>query len=299
MTRAFVSWAAMNPQAVTTASSATASCRSTEIRVEDLHKSFGNNHVLRGINLEIHSGEMVAIVGGSGSGKTVLLRHLLGDFKPDRGHIWIADHEAPNSPLVDLATLDDEGMDHLRRHWAVVFQGNALFPGTVFENIALVLREVKGLPEAEIRRKAEEVVQAVGLDVTRVLDIDRRDLSGGMAKRVGIARALALDPMLIFYDEPTSGLDPNLAHQIQDLIGEAHHRKNDSTPSTTIMITHDKELLYRLGPRVVMLHGGVVAFDGPYDDFRQTDSSIVRPYLELMPGLHQRIRGPSLITQFH
>jgi len=286
----------MNPQAVTTASPAR---RFTEILVQDVHKSFGKNHVLRGINLEIGSGEMVAIVGGSGSGKTVLLRHLLGDFKPDRGHIRIADHESPGSPLVDLSTLDDEGMDRLRRHWAVVFQGNALFPGTVFENIALVLREVKGFSEAEIRAKAEEVVKAVGLDVTRVLDIDRRDLSGGMAKRVGIARALALDPLLIFYDEPTSGLDPNLAHQIQDLIAEAHLRNRDGTPSTTVMITHDKELLYRLSPRVVMLHGGVVAFDGPYDAFRQADSPIVRPYLELMPGLHQRTRGPSLITQFH
>jgi phospholipid/cholesterol/gamma-HCH transport system ATP-binding protein len=267
-----------------------------EIRVEDLHKSFGSNHVLRGINLDIRSGEMVAIVGGSGSGKTVLLRHLLGDFAPDVGRVSIADHESPGAPLVDLATLDDQGMDHLRRHWAVVFQGNALFPGTVLDNIALVLREVKGLSETEIRRKAEEVVHAVGLDVTRVLDIDRRDLSGGMAKRVGIARALALEPMLIFYDEPTSGLDPHLAHQIQDLIGEAHLRTSNGTPSTTIMITHDKELLYRLGPRVVMLHDGVVAFDGPYDAFRQTDSPIVRPYLELMPGLQQRTRGPSLIT---
>jgi phospholipid/cholesterol/gamma-HCH transport system ATP-binding protein len=283
----------------TTPPPATTPTDHVEIRVEDLHKSFGNNHVLRGINLEVRSGEMVAIVGGSGSGKTVLLRHFLGDFTPDRGHIWIADHEAPGAPLVELANLNEQGMDHLRRHWAVVFQGNALFPGTVFDNIALVLREVKGLSDEQIRAKAEEVVRAVGLDVDRVLDIDRRDLSGGMAKRVGIARALALDPRLIFYDEPTSGLDPHLAHQIQDLIAESHLRSTNGTPSTTVMITHDKELLYRLGPRVVMLHAGVVAFDGPYDAFRETDSPIVRPYLELMPGLHQRTRGPSLITQFH
>src|SRR5687768_10862228 len=105
----------------------------TEIRARDLYKSFGEHAVLGGIDLEIRRGEMVAIVGGSGSGKTVLLRHFLGHFRPDRGQVWVADHESAGSPLVDLATLDDAGMDRLRRHWAVVFQSNALFPGTVYE----------------------------------------------------------------------------------------------------------------------------------------------------------------------
>jgi phospholipid/cholesterol/gamma-HCH transport system ATP-binding protein len=111
-----------------------------EVRAEDVHKAFGDHHVLRGIDLTVTRGELVAIVGGSGSGKTVLLRHFLGFLNPDRGRVWVADHESPGSPLVDLATLDDNGMDRLRRHWAIVFQGNALFPGTVYENIALVLR---------------------------------------------------------------------------------------------------------------------------------------------------------------
>src|ERR1700691_3470846 len=120
-----------------------------EIRVDDLYKSFGTNHVLRGINLSIQRGEMIAIVGGSGSGKTVLLDHLIGQLQPDQGKVWIADHESPDSPLVDLATLDQAGLDRLRIHWAVVFQSNALFSGTVEENIALALQYVQGLDETE------------------------------------------------------------------------------------------------------------------------------------------------------
>jgi phospholipid/cholesterol/gamma-HCH transport system ATP-binding protein len=264
---------------------------SLEIRAQDVHKAFGGLRVLCGIDLEIGRGELVAIVGGSGSGKTVLLRHFLGRFRPDRGHVWVADHEADGSPLVDLQTLDDAGMDRLRRHWAIVFQGNALFPGTVYENIALALREVKGMAEADIRRRAVDVMTAVGLDVRKVLGLDRSELSGGMAKRVGIARALALEPALIFYDEPTSGLDPHLAQQIQDLIAAAHARGQTGGQSrTTVLVTHDKDLLFRLCPRVVMLHEGVVSFDGDYEAFRQSDSPVVRPYFELMPGLHQRVR---------
>jgi phospholipid/cholesterol/gamma-HCH transport system ATP-binding protein len=257
-----------------------------EICARDVHKSFGAKRVLGGVDLAIARGDMVAIVGGSGSGKTVLLRHFLGEYHPDRGRVCVADHESPGTPLVDLATLDADGMDRLRRHWAVVFQGNALFAGTVYENIALVLREVKRLNEHDIRRRAREVVAAVGLNVEHDLELDRAQLSGGMAKRVGIARALAPEPVLIFYDEPTSGLDPHLAHQIQDLIATAHA----SSHRTTVLITHDKDLLFRLRPRVVMLDGGRVSFDGTYDAFRQSDSPVVRPYFELMPGLHQRTR---------
>lgn len=262
-----------------------------EIRADGVHKAFGAKQVLRGIDLEIGRGEMVAIVGGSGSGKTVLLRHFLGEYHPDRGRVRIADHESPDAPLVDLANLDAEGMDRLRRHWAVVFQGNALFPGTVYENIALVLREVKRMNEPDIRRRAREVIAAVGLNVDRDLELDRTQLSGGMAKRVGIARALALEPVLIFYDEPTSGLDPHLAHQIQDLIGTAHAQPQGCGYRTTVLVTHDKDLLFRLRPRVIMLDGGRISFDGTYDAFRESQSPVVRPYFELMPGLHQRIRA--------
>ncbi len=260
-----------------------------ELIAEKVQKSFAGHRVLRGINLEISRGELVAIVGGSGSGKTVLLRHFIGHFQPDSGRILVADHETANAPLVDLATLDDESLDRLRRHWAVVFQGNALFPGTVYDNIALALREVKGWPDELIQARAQEVIRAVGLDINRDLLLERAELSGGMAKRVGIARALALDPILIFYDEPTSGLDPSLSQQIQLLIAQAHGKvPAPGTVRTSVLITHDRDLLHRLQPRVIMLHEGTVVFDGSYEAFAGSELAVIRPYFEMMPLLHQR-----------
>lgn len=262
-----------------------------EIRVDNLHKSFGNNVVLRGVDTTFLRGQIVAIVGGSGCGKTVLLEHLIGHMQPDRGRVWVADHESPQAPLVDLATLDDHAMDRIRIHWAVVFQRNALFSGTVYDNISLWLREVKRLDEPEIQHRSRQAVQAVGLDPDTILVRHRDDLSGGMAKRVAVARALAMEPLLMFYDEPTTGLDPQHATQIHQLINSTHGH-DAQTKRTTVVITHDKDLLYRLRPRVMMLHDGRVSFDGPYDAFEQSDSPVIRPYFEYMPVLQQRMGPP-------
>lgn len=259
-----------------------------EIEVRNLRKSFGSHLVLDGINLTVKRGEMIAIVGGSGCGKTVLLQHLIGHLHPDAGDVWLADHLAPGSPLVQLGGLDDEHMDHLRKRWAVVFQRNALTSGTVEENICLPLLWAQGVTQWEARRRAVKSCQAVGLDPKQVLRLRRDDLSGGMAKRVAIARALALDPLLIFFDEPTAGLDPDHAKLIEKLILKTHERVHDGLPCTTVIITHDKELLYRLQPRIVMLHDGKVYFDGSYTEFSTSNSVIVRPYFELMPALHDR-----------
>jgi len=259
-----------------------------EIVVKDLHKSFGVNKVLRGVNLSIERGQLIAVVGGSGCGKTVLLQHLIGQMSPDQGEVWLADHESPGAPLVNLATLDHDGMDRLRIHWAVVFQRNALTSGTVEENIALPLEWVKGLDETETRRRVRQSVEAVGLDPDEILPVKRDELSGGMAKRVAVARALALEPMLLFFDEPTTGLDPEHAKQIQDLIFQTYQQKQEGGFSrTTLIITHDKDLLYRLQPRIVMLHEGQVFFDGSYSSFVKSDSPIIRPYFELMPILQR------------
>ena len=143
--------------------------------------------------------------------------------------------------------------------------------------------------EADIRRRARSAVEAVGLDPDEVLDKDRDELSGGMAKRVAVARALSMEPILMFYDEPTTGLDPEHAGRIDDLICETH-RKGLEAPvqRTTLIITHDKDLLYRLEPRVIMLHEGRVFFDGSYRQFEQSDSPVIRPYFDLMPALQQR-----------
>lgn len=263
----------------------------TTIQVVDLHKSFNSNHVLRGVNLTIQAGEMVAIVGGSGSGKSVLLAHLFGHLKPDSGQVLIADHEIPGGPLVDLVPMDEDQLDRIRLNWAVVFQHNALFSGNVYDNIALLLREVKRLPEEQIKSIARRVIEAVGLAPEQVLERDRDDLSGGMAKRVAVARALAMDPTIMFYDEPTTGLDPHHAAMIQDLIVKMHLTDSASgVRRTTVIVTHDKDLLRRLRPRIVMLHEGVVFFDGPFEAFEASTSPIIRPYFDLMPVLQQQPR---------
>jgi phospholipid/cholesterol/gamma-HCH transport system ATP-binding protein len=260
-----------------------------EIRVEGLHKAFRGHAVLKGIDLEVRRGDLVAIVGASGCGKTVLLHHIIGHLRPDRGCVLVADHERPGAPLVDLATLDDSGLDRIRIHSAVVFQRNALFSATVYENIALWLREIKRLDEDEILRRARQALDAVGFKGDEsVLWKDRAELSGGMAKRVAVARALAMRPRTIYYDEPTTGLDPLNAGQIHELILATHQRAGDRG-ITTIIITHDKDLLRRLKPRVVMLHDGRVHFDGAYAAFEAADSAIIRPYLEAMPILHHDV----------
>jgi phospholipid/cholesterol/gamma-HCH transport system ATP-binding protein len=236
---------------------------------------------------------MIAIVGGSGNGKSTFLRLIIGLDRPDRGGVLVANHESVGSPLVDLSTLNATGMKSLERHWAVVFQRNALLSGrTVGYNIALPLREVQDLDESTVRRRVSEVVREVAPDPDKDLDLSTNQLSGGMAKRVAIARALALDPIQLFYDEPTTGLDPQVAEKIQDLIGSVHRGKTASGAArTSLMITHDKEMLFRLRPRVVMLDAGRIVFDGTYEEFGRSGSPAIRPYFDLMPKLQQHVGG--------
>jgi phospholipid/cholesterol/gamma-HCH transport system ATP-binding protein len=237
--------------------------------------------VLDGVGFTIARGELVAIVGSSGSGKTVLMDLMIGQIQPDRGGIWIADHESAGSPLVELSTLDQAGMDRLRIHWAVVFQGNALGSGTVEANIALPLQWVQGLSDTDAHTRVVAAVESVGLDPAQVLSVKRDQLSGGMAKRVAIARALALDPLLLLLDEPTTGLDPDNARLIDDLILKAHRQTRDGYFRTTIVVTHDKDLLYRLRPRVLMLSGGKLVFDGPFTVFEQSTSPLTVSYRQI------------------
>ena len=262
-----------------------------EIRVEGLHKAFDENRVLRGIDLEIRSGEIVAIVGGSGCGKTVLLNHILAQLTPDRGRVLVADHSRTPPELRDIADLDDLALLEVHAHWGVVFQRNALFSGTVLDNIGLWLKDIKNLEDPAIVAVARRVLKAVALPSDDgFLDTSTESLSGGMAKRLAVARALAMEPAVMFYDEPTTGLDPTSASQIQDLILATHGADEgaDGGKRTTLIITHDKDLLGRLEPRVVMLHEGRVAFDGPFARFKAEANPIIRPYFDLMPVLHQR-----------
>ena len=255
-----------------------------EIRIRGLKKVFEGNRVLNLIDLDINKGEIVAIVGGSGCGKTVLLNNILGQLKPDRGQILAANHETDDAPLVDLAKVDERELGLIHTHWGVVFQKNALFSGSVMDNMALWLDEIKNLDADEIKPIAISALKSVGLPATDdFLSLGVSDLSGGMAKRLAVARAIAMDPNVIFYDEPTTGLDPTSAMQIQDLIIATHSGKR-----TTVIITHDKDLLKRLKPRIVMLHEGRVYFDGTLDEFEKSSSKFIRPYFDLMVSLQSR-----------
>lgn len=261
-----------------------------EIEIRDLHKAFGAKQVLRGIDLDIAAGDTVAIVGGSGCGKTVLLDHVLGKLTPDRGYVAVIDHENPEAPLRRLEDVGPLEIDQIHRHWGVVFQRNALFSGSVLDNLALWLRDVRRLDEAAILPLVRRALDQVGLrSDDAFLATDQHDLSGGMAKRVAIARALAMEPAVLFYDEPTTGLDPTNSARMHDLI---HATQNAPLPPgatrTTVVITHDKDLLVRLRPRIVMLHEGRIHFDGPFEAFERSPSAIIRPYFDLMPILHQR-----------
>ena len=260
--------------------------RSIEIKIENLHKGFEGKTVLNGIDLEFYRGDVIAIVGGSGSGKTVLLNNIIGQLIPDQGNIFVINHDDPEEPLVQLGEVDELELDNIHKHWGVVFQKNALFSGSVYDNIALWLKEIKGLDDKDIMPIAKKCLESVGLGSdSKFLDRPQEKLSGGMAKRLAVARALAMDPVVIFYDEPTTGLDPTTSAQIHNLIFDTHFQLEKRT---TIIITHDKDLLSRLRPRTIMLYEGKVFFDGPFEEFEASDSEIVRPYFELMPILQKR-----------
>jgi phospholipid/cholesterol/gamma-HCH transport system ATP-binding protein len=262
----------------------------TEIEITGLHKAFGEQSVLRGVDLSVQTGDVLALVGGSGCGKTVLLNHVLSQLVPDAGRIRVVNHGALGRPLVDLREIGDLQLDEIHRHWGVVFQRNALFSGSVLHNLALWLREVKRLEEAVVLPIARRSLKAVGLPQTdEFLAQPQEKLSGGMAKRLAVARALAMDPQVIFYDEPTTGLDPVSSAQIHDLIYDTHYQVAERT---TVIITHDKDLLNRLRPRTVMLHEGSIYFDGEFGQFESSKSPIVRPYFEMMPVLQGRTMVP-------
>lgn len=259
-----------------------------EVRAVSLSKDFGGPAVLDDINFEVLRGQIVAIVGGSGSGKTVLLHLLAGLMPASRGRVLVADHSQEGSPLVDLNAVDEDRRDEVRMHWAVVFQKNALFSGSVRDNVALLLREHTDLSESQIEARVRESLAAAALDVENVIGKDRDELSGGMAKRVAIARAIAIDPAVVFYDEPTTGLDPVISAHIHELVWTTHLRPRAGEPRTTIVVTHDKDLLRRLRPRVIMLLGGKVCFEGDYASFARAEDGPPHEYLRAMPVLHAK-----------
>lgn len=236
------------------------------IEIIDLHKSFGVHPVLQGLNLTIRDGETLVIIGRSGCGKSVLLKHIIGLTKPEKGRIVI--------DQVDVFSLKRQELSEFRLKISMVFQGAALFDSmTVEENVGFLLHEHSKTPLAEVRRRVAEKLRMVGLHGVETLMPS--ELSGGMKKRVGIARALCSDPKIILYDEPTTGLDPIMADAINNLIIRFHERLN----VTSIVVTHDMTSAYKIADRIAMLYEGRIIALGTPDEIRTSSDPVVRQFI--------------------
>lgn len=236
------------------------------IEVIDVHKSFGSLQVLRGVNLKVEKGESMTVIGGSGSGKSVLLKHVIGLLFPDRGRVIIDGQ--------DLNSLDAHGLNERRKMFGMLFQGAALFDSlTVWENVGFALKQHTRKSDREIREIATEKLALVGLK--GVEDKMPADLSGGMKKRVGLARAIAMDAAIILYDEPTTGLDPITADSINDLIVDLRRKLG----VTSVAITHDMQSAYKISDRIAMLYKGEIQEVGTVEEIRNTSNPIVRQFI--------------------
>ncbi len=239
---------------------------SPAIRVVGLEKSFGPKDVLRGIDLEVSEGESLVILGGSGSGKSVLIKHLIALLSPDQGRVEVDG--------VDLSTLDRKAMTQFRRRFGMAFQEGALFDSmTVGENVAFPLRRAGNHSSEEISRRVEECLDSVKLE--GVTDKAPSELSGGMRRRVGFARAIALKPKILLFDEPNTGLDPILSATIDELILGL----GEELGCTTITITHDLVSAYRIADRIAMLHRGKIHAVADPESFRQLTDPAVREFI--------------------
>ncbi len=237
------------------------------VEVVEVAKRFDGNEVLRGVSFTARKGETLVVMGGSGSGKTVLLRLIAGLIRPDAGQIRVFGRRIDH--------LREEELLGIRRRMGFVFQGAALFDSlTVLENVAYPLREHERLPEREVRRRVTEALSRVGLEPD-VLPLLPAELSGGMRKRVGIARALMLEPEIMLFDEPTAGLDPTNARLVGELIREVQAGLCD----TSIVVTHDLELTRTVADRVAVLIGGRFAALGARDEVLESEQPAVRAFL--------------------
>jgi len=236
------------------------------ISIDRLEKSFNGQQVLKGLDLKIDTGESMVVIGRSGCGKSVLLKHIIGLIQPDRGHVYVDGRDVGSMGEIELITL--------RKRFGMVFQGAALFDSlSVGENIALPLREHTHLSEDEIRERVKEKLRLVGL--AGVENASPASLSGGMKKRVGLARAIAMDPEIVLYDEPTTGLDPIMADAINDLIRDLQ----ENLSITSVSVTHDMKSAYKIGDRIAMLHDGRIIYEGTPDDIRKCENAVVCQFI--------------------
>lgn len=237
------------------------------IEIVDLKKSLGGHPVLTGVNLKITRGQTVVVIGRSGCGKSVLLKHIIGLMKPDAGSIVVDG--------VEVTSLKGEELYQFRKRFGMLFQGAALFDSlSVWENVGLGLLEHTGLGEDEIRKRAREKLALVGLK--DIEDARPAELSGGMKKRVGLARAIAMDPEVVLYDEPTTGLDPIMADVINQLI----QTLQETLKITSVAVTHDMKSAYKIGDKLAMLYGGKIVFEGSPEEIMQTEDEAIRQFVE-------------------
>lgn len=243
------------------------------VSLENLHKSFRDLVVLDGLDLEVREGESVVVIGGSGSGKSVMLKHVIGLLEPDAGRVLVDG--------VDLATLGFRELTRFRRRFGMAFQEGALFDSmTVAENVGFSLRRLTDLSRGEIRERVEECLRLVRLEGTG--DKMPAELSGGMRRRVGFARAIAHEPEILLFDEPTTGLDPVITALVDDVILDL----TEGLSGTALTITHDMTSAFRIADRVGLLYKGRIVALAPPEEFRELDDPRVQQFI------HGRAEGP-------
>lgn len=236
------------------------------LKVVDLHKSFGSKQVLKGVDLEVEEGSTTVIIGSSGCGKSVLVKHLIGLLRPDSGEVWVGDQE--------ISSMRPRQLDEVRKRFGMCFQLAALFDSmTVEENVAFPLVEHTKMSLEEIRERVREVLALVELH--DVEEMDPAALSGGMRKRVGLARAVVLGPEILIYDEPTTGLDPILTEEVDNLILDTQEKLN----VTSVVISHDVGSVFRIADKVAMIADGRIVASGTPAEMLANESPEVRRFL--------------------
>ena len=236
------------------------------IEIINVSKSFDGHKVLDNLNLNIRSGETTVIIGRSGCGKSVLLKHIIGLLRPDSGHVLIEGK--------DITRMDEKELNEVRMKFGMLFQGAALFDSlTILENVGFAMLEHTTATKEELTKRVKECLALVGLK--DIEDKKPAELSGGMKKRVGLARAILLRPQIILYDEPTTGLDPIMGDSINDLIVKLHSKLN----ITSIAVTHDMTSAYKIGNRIAMLYNGRIIADGTPDEIKGTNDPIVKQFI--------------------
>ncbi len=236
------------------------------IRLEDVHKAFGRRRILQGLSFAVEQGKTYVIMGGSGSGKSVTLKHIIGLLKPDEGRVLVKGQEVPS--------LNREGLLALRRKMGFLFQSGALINWmSVYDNVALPLRENTRLTETEIRERVMECIRLVELE--RAADQFPDQISGGMKKRAGLARTLVGEPEIVLYDEPNAGLDPIMSETINRLILDVQERFK----VTSVVVTHKRACAYTVGDIIAIFDSGRIVAEGSPDEMRSSDHPLVRRFL--------------------